>query len=54
MPTDTSIVYVDRAEFDAACRRWNLTPVWVFEEGYYEATYRKTVRYRTSATEENR
>ncbi len=53
MPTDTSIVYIPRDEFDAVCARFHLTPVWVFEEGYYEARYRKTVIYRTRTTEEN-
>lgn len=52
MPTDTEVVYVTREDFDAACRRWNLTPEENYAEGYIEATYRKTIRYRT-ATEEN-
>lgn len=51
MPTDTSIVYVPRDEFDAVCARYHLTPEWVFEEGYIQATFRKTTLYRT-ATEE--
>jgi hypothetical protein len=52
LPTDTSIVYVPRDEFDAVCARFHLTPEWVFEEGYIQATFRKTTLYRT-ATEES-